>query len=96
MVFQKHGLQQGLIPEKDRETVLQILDIDYLVFGTINYAYQPSYSLAGKGRYVPISASVRFVGARTGEVSVIATTERVPGSMAEELGESIKNYFSAN
>jgi hypothetical protein len=95
LIFQEHSLHfQGLIPEEDREAVLQVLDIDYLVFGTINYAYQPSYSLAGKGRYVPISASIRFVGARTGEVAIIATTERVAGSMAEELGESIKIHLS--
>jgi hypothetical protein len=95
LIFQEHSLHlQGLIPEQDREAVLQVLDIDYLVFGTINYAYQPSYSLAGKGHYVPSSASVRFVGARTGEVALIATTDRVPGSMAEELGESIKIHLS--
>ena len=97
LVFQEHSLHlQGLIPEEDWEAVQQILNIDYLVFGTINYAYQPSNSLAGKGRYAPISASVRFVGARTGEVSIIATTERVAGSLSEELGESIKKYFSTN
>jgi hypothetical protein len=95
LIFQEHGLHlQGLIPQKDWEEVQQALDIDYLVFGTINYAYQPSYSLAGKGRYVPVSASVRFVGARTGEVAIIATTERVAGSMGEELGESIKIHLS--
>ena len=95
LIFQEHGLHlQGLIPEKDWEAVQQVLDIDYLVFGTINYAYQPSYSLLGKGGYLPSSASARFVDARTGEVAIITTTERVPGSMAEEIGESIKNHLS--
>jgi len=95
LIFQESGLHlQGLIPEQDWEAVQQALDIDYLVFGTINYAYQPSYSLAGKGRYIPSSASVRFASARTGEVALIATTDRVPGSMAEELGESIKIHLS--
>ena len=95
LIFQEHGLQlQVLIPEEDLETIQQAVDIDYLVFGTINYAFQPSDSFIGKGRYLASSASVRFVDARTGEVAIIATTERVPGSMAEEIGESIKAYFS--
>lgn len=95
LIFQEHGLHlQGLIPEKDWHAVQQVLDIDYLVFGTINYAYQPSYSLLGKGRYLPSSASVRVVDTRTGEVAIITTTERVPGSMAEEIGESIKAQLS--
>lgn len=95
LIFQEHDLHlQGLIPEQDWEAAQQLLDIDYLVFGTINYAYQPGYSLAGKGRYAPSSASVRFVSARTGQVALIATTDRVPGSMAEELGESIKIHLS--
>jgi len=95
LIFQEHSLHlQGLIPEEDWQAVQQILDIDYLVFGTINYSYQSSYSLVGKGRFVPVSASVRLVGARTGEVALIATTDWVAGSMAEELGESIKLHLS--
>lgn len=95
LIFQEHGLHlQGLIPEEDWEAVQQVLDIDYLVFGTINYTYNPGYSLAGKGYYYGSSASVRFVNTKTGEVVLIATTDRVDGSMADEIGESIKNYLS--
>jgi len=95
LIFQEHGLHlQGLIPEEDWEAVQQVLDIDYLVFGTINYTYNPGYSLAGKGYYYGSSASVRFVDTKTGEVVIIATTDRVDGSMADEIGESIKNYLS--
>lgn len=95
LIFQEHSLQlQGLIPEEDWKAVRQILDIDYLVFGTINYAYESGYSLVGKRFYVPVSASVRVVGTVTGEVVLIATTERVAGSLAEELGESIKIHLS--
>jgi len=95
LIFQEHSLHlQGLIPEEDWEAVQQVLNIDYLVFGTINYTYNPGYSLAGKGYYYGSSASVRFVDTKTGEVVIIATTDRVDGSMADEIGESIKNYLS--
>jgi len=95
LVFQEHGLHlQGLIPEEDWEAVRKVLNVDYLVFGTINYTYDPGYSLAGKGYYYESSASVRFVDTKTGEVVIIATTGRVAGSMADEIGESIKNYLS--
>lgn len=95
LIFQEHGFHlQGLIPEEDWEAVQQVLNIDYLVFGTINYTYNPGYSLAGKGYYYRSSASVRFVDTKTGEVVIIATTDRVDGSMTDEIGESIKNYLS--
>jgi hypothetical protein len=95
MIFQEHRLHlEGLVPKANLDAVQRVLDIDYLVFGTINYAYQRSYSLFGKGGYVPRSASVRFVDARSGEVEIIATTVRVPGSMAEEIGESFRAHFS--
>lgn len=94
LVFQKHEFRfQGLIPEQDWEVVQGVLDIDYFVFGTIDYTYNSGYSLFGKGHYYLSSASVRFVDTNTGEVVVIATTSPVPGSMAEEIGESIKNHF---
>jgi hypothetical protein len=94
LVFQEHGFHlQGLIPEDDWDALQEILNIDYLVFGTINYTYNPGYSLAGKGYYYRSSASVRFVDTNTGEVVLIATTDRVQGSMAEEIGESIKNHL---
>ena len=94
LVFQEHGFHfQGLLPEEDWDALREILDIDYLVFGTINYTYTPGYSLAGKGYYYRSSASVRFVDTNTGEVVLIATTDRVQGSMAEEIGESIKNHL---
>ncbi len=95
LIFQEHCLHlQGLIPEDDWEAIQRVLNIDYLVFGTINYTYNPGYSLAGKGYHYGSSASVRFVDAKTGEVVIIATTDRVDGSMADEIGESIKNYLS--
>ena len=94
LIFQEHSLHlQALISEEDWEAVQQVLDIDYLVFGTINYTFNPGYSLAGKGFYYGSSASVRFVDTKSGEVVIIATTDRVDGSMAEEIGESIKNYL---
>jgi len=62
VIFREHGLHlRGLISEEDWEAVQQVLDIDYLVFGTINFTYDPGYSLAGKGYYYGSSASVRFV-----------------------------------
>ena len=95
LIFQKNSLYlQGLIPEEDWEDVQQVLNIDYLVFGTINFTYNPGYSLAGKGFYYGSSASVRFVDTKTGEVVIIATTDRVDGSMAEEIGESIRSHLS--
>jgi len=94
LVFQEPGLHlQGLIPEEDWEAVRQVLNVDYLVFGTINYAYNRGYSLAGKGYYYGSSASVRFVDTKNGEVVIIATTDRGDGSMADEIGESIKNHL---
>ena len=95
LTFQQHELNlQGLIPEDDWEAVQEVLNIDYLVFGTINYMYNTGHSLAGKGFYYASSTSVRFVDTKTGEVVMIATTDRVNGSMADEIGESIKNYLS--
>jgi len=95
LVFQEHAFCfQGLIPEEDLDDIQESLDIDYLVFGTINYTYSAGHSLFGKGHYYRSSASVRFVDTNTGEVVMFATTGPVPGSMAEEIGESIKNHFS--
>jgi hypothetical protein len=97
LIFQEHSLHlQSLIPEKNLVDIQKVLDIDYFVFGTINYAYDPGYSLAGKGRYYASSASIRFVDTKTGEVVVISTTDWVPGSFAEEIGESIKDHLSGN
>jgi hypothetical protein len=93
LIFQGDALHlQGLIPEGDWEAVRQVFNVDYLVFGTINYTYNPGYNLAGKGLYYGSSASVRFVDMKTGEVVIISTTDRVDGSMADEIGESITNY----
>lgn len=84
---------QGLIHGGDWEAVTQVFDVDYLVFGTINYTYHSGHSLAGKGYYYGSSASVRLVDMQNGEVVIISTTDRVDGSMAEEIGESIANYL---
>jgi len=95
LIFQESSLHlRWLIPEEDWEAVQQVLDIDYLVFGTINYSFNPGYSLVGKGFYRRSSASVRFVDTKTGEVVIIAMTDRVDGSMAEKIGESIKSHLS--
>jgi hypothetical protein len=83
---------QGLIPEKELDAIQEILDIDYLVFGTVNYEYSTAHSLFGKGYHYPSSATVRFVDTTTGEIVMISTTKPVQGSMAEEIGDSIINH----